>query len=431
MSNLVNQSGFQCKTPMSRDVGVYTEDGGPNGIIVLLAYYYAPAIAAGAQRAERFSKYLPEYGYTVHVVADRVAGAEDTDTITYVPDSENARRRWAPRLIQRLFSAYNDRLYWVFPAVRAVESIMARARVAAVISSSPPLCTHLAALWLKLRYGVTWVADFRDPLAGNVGRVARRNRIVDSIWQRLIFRYTDAAVAVTELVAQRWRTEYPRWASKMSVIWNGFDPAEVFPERQSSPGGRKVIAHVGDCYGDRHPGQLLKSLKRLIARGAFSSDELGVDLIGPLDSDSPVRQMAVFAQLRELGCLHATGEAVPRRIALQAMANADILLILDLHDQKVGYTVPSKLYDYVRVGRPILAFTPRASTVAAILSTCGIPYTCIDPDEPEYSIDTKVSSLLKQSGTTVEASQWFRSTFDGRRQAGVLAKLVSEVRGKK
>jgi Glycosyltransferase Family 4 len=304
---------------------------------------------------------------------------------------------------------------------------MAEVPVDFVISTSPPLATHVAALWLNLRHGVRWVADFRDPLAASPLRTALRNRVSDYILQRLIFRHAAAAVAVTDVMARQWRERSSVSLDKCHVIWNGFDPAEPFPAPRGARRPYKVLAHVGDCYGARHPGKLLESLERLMNRGLLSKPSVQVDLIGPLDMDSPVRALPAFAALLSAGCLQFNAEAVPRGSALQAIADADYLLILDLHDPKNGYAAPSKLFDYVRAGRPILAFTSRNSTVATFLKECGVPYACVYPDDTEAETDQNVLSFLSQPAVPIRAGDWFWHNFDGRRQVEALASILIDL----
>ena len=405
-----------------------------NSTILLVAYHYPPAIAAGSERARRFAKYLPDFGYATHVVADRPAGSHDSVDVSYVEPGESDSGRFGvltAKIVQLLLSAYHDRYPWVPAAIVAAERVMRRTQVDIVISTSPPAATHLVALWLKLRHGLKWIADFRDPLADSPQRKALRNRISDRILQGLIFRYADATIAVTDVMARIWLERSCKAAVKSTVVWNGFDPEEHFPGPQLGERPYKVLAHVGDCYGDRHPGQLLESLDRLIASGLLSASGVRVQLTGPLDSDSPVRTTPSFAALQALGCLQFNAEAVPRRTALQAIVDADYLLVLDLHDIKNGYALPSKLFDYVRAGRPILAFTTRNSTVATFLAQCEVPYACVYPDDNEEDTDQKVLTFLSRPAIPVQAGEWFWKNFDGRRQAGAVAALLEQLRNQR
>src|SRR3977135_757110 len=52
---------------------------------------------------------------------------------------------------------------WLPGAICTLGKVFLRFRPDVVVTSSPPNCVHMAGLYLKLRYGLPWVADFRDP----------------------------------------------------------------------------------------------------------------------------------------------------------------------------------------------------------------------------------------------------------------------------
>jgi hypothetical protein len=107
----------------------------------------------------------------------------------------------------------------------------------------------------------------------------------------------------------------------------------------------------------------------------------------------------------------------------RAMASVDALLLLDVFS---GLHVPSKLYVYLRIGRPILAITSKGSPADRILSQSGVPYVCLYPEDSAAEVDAKVIRLLEMPSDPVTASDWFFHEFDGIRQAGTLAALLAD-----
>ena len=95
------------------------------------------------------------------------------------------------------------------------------------------------------------------------------------------------------------------------------------------------------------------------------------------------------------------------------MQTADYLLLLDINDRALGLQVPAKLFEYIQIGRPILAFTGRHSPVERILEQSGIPHACIHPDDPTQAVDERVLKVLCMSKRPVQPSQWFKEMFDG------------------
>ena len=108
---------------------------------------------------------------------------------------------------------------------------------------------------------------------------------------------------------------------------------------------------------------------------------------------------------------------------------ADYLLILDIANlSDIGYTVPAKLYDNIRIGRPILAFTPTPKSPSArILQQSGFGHALIHAGDPEEEIDRKLLGFFQLPNHPVSPSAWFVENFDGRRQAALVAKILDSL----
>lgn len=399
---------------------------------LLVAYYFPPEPASGAARPSRFYRYLPRFGYNVAAVCcnDGQIGAT-ARLIT--ADSERAGPAPRPvqiasflaKVVQKLLRRNDYRLPWLFHALSASRPLFSSEPI--VISTFPPLCTHLVALWLKLRFKFKWVADFRDPLVGNPFGKQRPMRRLDEIVERLIFKYADAVIANTEPVRLAWETKYPQHADKITVIENGFDPEERVGPKPIPANSCRVIRHIGDIYGARRPHMLLSAIARLSARGQLQLDSIRVHLVGPIDENSPLWQDADALDLVAKGVLQIDGRLVSRTVAVDAAATCDYLLLLDINESNSVLQVPAKLFDYIRIGRPILVFTVAGSPTENILEKSGVHYTVVYvTDEPD-AVDDKVSEFLSSSSAAVSPSQWFRNKFDGVKQTEALARTLNRI----
>ncbi len=402
--------------------------------LVLFTYRFPPDNTSGADRPLRFAKYLPCYGFTPHVIAAANGGSiRDGGNVHRVAaDSRHSSgRSRADRLsevaacVQRFILPYDERLPWVPHALAEADRMFAAGNISAVISTSPPLAPHLAAMRMKRRHGVRWIADFRDPLYGNPDRSRWFATPYDAAIERLIFRHADAIIANTDAVASVWTARYPRWRHKISVIWNGFDPEDTLSPAPIPARPFKVLVHAGTIYMGRHPGALLASIDRLIRGGLLDPASLRVRLVGTIAPASMSLTQPPASRLMELGCLECNNRHLPRDEARRAVSEADFLLLLDLADRNTGMQVPAKVFDYIRVGRPILAFTSKGSPTERILEQSGIPFQCIYVDMPEREIDVRILNFLCLPNVSVRASSWFWNQFDGAKQARVLAQLLA------
>ena len=88
--------------------------------------------------------------------------------------------------------------------------------------------------------------------------------------------------------------------------------------------------------------------------------------------------------------------------------------------------VPGKLFEYIRIGRPILAFIQKKSPIDDILSQCGIPNVCIYPEDSADYIDESLLRFLAISSGPWKPSLWFASTFNAVDQARTLCSLAEQ-----
>jgi hypothetical protein len=399
---------------------------------LMIAYHFPPSERAGAQRPYRLVRYLEQYGYSTHVVAHGTTGAPSPwPQVSLAPgacvSAPTALASWSAAALQRCLP-YNDELPWVPQAVAAGCRVAARGRPAVVLSTAPPVACHLAGLVLSRLLSIPWAADFRDPLYGNPARRRRLGPLWDRPIERLIVSRAGAVIVCTDTAADLLARRYPHLAGKIHLIWNGYDPECRLAPRPIPAREYQVILHAGSLYGDRHPTQILTGLHRLVQRGAVDPGRIRLRLVGDFfPQERWVTDSALDALLR-LGCVELTGER-PAAEARREVAEADYLLLLDLHGNGVGLQVPGKLFEYIQVGRPILAVTGRNSPTERVLAKSGVPHLCLRPDASTEEVEAGLRGLLQFSTVPRPASAWFTKEFHAGRQAQVLAGILDTLNG--
>lgn len=399
--------------------------------ILLVSYFYPPDGQSGAARPHRLAKYLGRLGHPVEVVAAG-HGVLEPAVEGHVHRLRGGAIRGMPQdcptLLERLFRqtlfVHDPGGTWIPRVVAYAERWMRGPVKPVVLSSAPPMTAHAAAWWIQRRYGVRWVADFRDPLAGNPFRPGWRAALVDGWLERIFLRSADVVLANTDAVQELWRQRYPRWANKIHVLWNGFDPEERLGPQPLPPRAYKVLAHVGAIYGERDPELLLEAVRRLLERGAVGAGQVRLRFVGMLQEGYAARPL--WRELKERGVLELSA-AVERQEAQRIMAASDYLLLLDVTGGQAGLQVPAKLFEYVQIGRPIVACTTRDSPVDRILKRSGIPYTGLYPDDPAQETDRRLEAFLHLPSTPHAPSPWFEASFDARRQAEQLSAWLEGV----
>src|SRR5579871_3301518 len=396
--------------------------------VLLISYTFPPENVPAAARAGQLFKFLPDYGYQPVVVAAPLAGwGKDDPSVHRVPAGNgrmtSSLAATAARWAARFFAPYEDRWAWVPYATAAAADIIKANAIDAIFTTSPSLAAQFAGLWLKGRFGLPWVADFQDPVRDNPFRTRRWFYPYDALIERGFFRWADHLAANTDTVAAAWRARYPQWREKISVLWNSYDPLEPIATGETARRPERVLAHIGSLYDGRHPRQLLESVERLKIEPSCAR----IKLVGPIAPAVLAEHGALFERVRHSGVLTYGNRVVSRDEALAETAGADYLVLLDVNEKNASFQVPSKLLDYIRVGKPILAYTPTGSPVERILARSGIAHTTIDPLAPPEISDRKLLEFLRLPPETRPASRWFVETFSARTQARIVAGLLDAV----
>jgi len=134
-----------------------------------------------------------------------------------------------------------------------------------------------------------------------------------------------------------------------------------------------------------------------------------------------IPDQAVFDRLVEKGCVEATG-LIPSE---QILWNSDFHLLLDW---KEGLQVPAKLFEYIRVGRPVLAVTSQDSPSARILRQSGTPHLILSDGTPPGEVDERFLAFLRMPTDPVAPNSWFEEQFDSSRRVNSLLALLASGR---
>jgi glycosyltransferase involved in cell wall biosynthesis len=390
-------------------------------LVLIFAYHFPPENAIGGARPFRFSKYLSRLGYDC-----RVFTASDR-SVTHPWHSLS----WQfERAVRKVYLPGELGMQWSYHASRA-----ARAHTRAhpgtcvtIFSTFPPLGSHLAA-WQLARGGkFRWIADFRDPIRNeHVGEpINSFQRWVDRWLEHAVIRRADAVIANTDAALVRWREKFPSLNGKVHLIWNGFDPEERVKALPAFSGVCRMLSHTGELYGGRSAAPILESLARLIAEGRLPAGSVRVRLIGPAEAGALPNQ-EFLCRARAEGWLDLVTERIPQCEALQIVQSSDSLLLLQ---PQSATQVPGKLFEYLQIGRPILAFIQPNSPAERLLDQSGAAYRCVYPGSTPEEIDDTVADFFNLPSTAVAASPWFEEQFNAENQTRQLDAIIRSLHKK-
>src|SRR5262249_24868147 len=140
----------------------------------------------------------------------------------------------------------------------------------AVLTSGPPHCVHLLGLYLRRRFGIPWLADFRDPWVSTNGPEGgqKMHSRWQKYWETAVVKGADVIVENVPRACAGFQRAYPAYAHKMLAITNGYDPEEFSGDGPTLGNRDEIrIVHTGSVYDGRDPRPLLDALAGWQASG--------------------------------------------------------------------------------------------------------------------------------------------------------------------
>ncbi|PHM19555.1 MAG: hypothetical protein CK604_12155 [Curvibacter sp. PD_MW3] len=278
-------------------------------------------------------------------------------------------------LVEKLLRPVESSWSWWLSAYVKGRTLARQQPFDLIYSTGGAFAAHLAGRALKKTTGTPWLAEVHDPMVmpGTVPATAQQKMQAEV--ERLICTDADVAIWFTEQALASARQRHPQLGERGKMMLPGIDqPFQSLPPYQ--PGAKFVVGHFGSLSATRHLGPVITALEDLQLRrpDLVAATELHVTG-GPLDAVSSARVAIspVRDCVRHLGRIEAdpvTGRSGREQI-LYRMRTVDVLLLLHGEEPICSEYIPSKLYEYLWMQRPILGIVHANPQMAEILRSQG------------------------------------------------------------
>lgn len=399
--------------------------------VLIITYYWPPSGGAGVQRWLKFAKYLPEFGYEVHILTVRPDRATypqtDESLLQQVPKNVTVHctdasdpyaiysvfGKGAPssgfanddvsgfkgliktlaRFVRGNFFIPDPRRGWNRFAIEKANELIDSLGIHTVVTTSPPHSTQLIGLELKNKKNIRWIADMRDPWT----KIYYVSELLQTKWarnrnsklERLVLENADKVVTVSHNLSAEFRALAPGLQQEnVVVIPNGFDEDDFqFNVRLEE---KFTIGYMGTITDQYDISSLLKAI-------GSSNLDVGFRFIGDVQAGLKKRLAEVSNRFEFTGYLN-------HHKAIEKAASCSILLLVIPKVESNKGILTGKIFEYLALKRPILAIGPIDGDAAKVLDETGAGKMF------DYSDVNGISQFLNEKIYEVQKSEQVSET---------------------
>ena len=424
--------------------------------VLIVSYIFPPAGGAGVQRTLKFIKYLPKFGWEpiILTVSNSSVPLRDKSLLKDIP-SDTAIHKAAtlepPYAVKqyvssnngsRLGSLFRSRLkrlgnalllpdpqvLWWPGLTAAMIRIMNNHDVKCVFSSAPPFSMLVPCVFMANWFKAPVVVDFRDewPFTRRNFENTSKSPIadkVDKLLEGYVVSHCSLFTAATQSYVDSILARHPSVKSGKGIsITNGFDRDDFRSSERVAANDKIEIVYTGTVWKATSLEKFSTALLNIAMQRPELVKRLGLKLIGRVVESElqPMEALKRYVDVETAGYL-------PHDTIINAITNADILLLTLGNLAGSEKIIPGKTFEYMATGNHILAIVPEGET-RSILENNYTAMTFANPDSVE-DIQAKLEHLLlsiksKPRGTCPELAQLSREALT-RRLADVFDKAVA------
>ncbi|HQE92299.1 MAG TPA: glycosyltransferase [Anaerolineae bacterium] len=339
--------------------------------LLYIDYTFSPL--ASSWRGLAFAKYLPPLGWQPIILsaAESVSYDKEYSTLKEIPIETEIHRvghyeppRWlslARRKLKIAADFPDPYKAWLRPAYQAARNILQREKIDVIYSVSPIFTTAFVAMRLRQEFDIPWVANFQDGWAVNdfLNAELDRSLIAPLRWwykrrirqaERQILQTADKIVVVHWHVKQRWADLYHIPEDKVTIVTNGYEEATfdgLMP--RPAPSDKITISFLGTYYP-----AFEESIRTFLSVVNEIEPTAEVFFIG--------RGATAAYSLKQPNTVCILN--LPRRKALSFAMGGDFVFVVM---PPYARWTPTKLYEYMRMNKPILGLLPAEGDPARLI----------------------------------------------------------------
>jgi hypothetical protein len=228
-----------------------------------------------------------------------------------------------------------------------------------IISSFSPQEAHLVAIEFKKKFpSIPWIADMRDEMSANPYIDATTKQTLEKV-EKQVNEFADAVTSVSEPILIDFKKLLPK-VQYFEEIRNGFNHQFIRNLNDNEKNSVFTLGYFGTFYGAIKPNIFFKALSDLKKENLI---EFEVHLVGVhsnfLIPKAIEKNVNIFPSSSYLN-------------AIDQMSKSDCNVLINPGGKRKG-VFTGKLFDYISVQKPVLAFVDKTDVAAKLIEefNCG------------------------------------------------------------
>ena len=238
-----------------------------------------------------------------------------------------------------------------------------------ILTSSYPFDSHLVGLLVKKKTQIPWISSFSDPWPSYIQPCPYNVydipflRVFQMAYLKKVLKNSDAIHMTNKIVCEMTQKKCHLPISNKFFVIPHIRSEIVIKENQIKKGS---IAYVGNLTRERLSVPVFNALKFLALKYPDRMECLLI--VGYV-----CKEFEKFKKKLKIGFFIKETGYKPNEEAMRIAASSEILLLIEANMDYSPF-LPSKFADYVSTGRPIIAVTPKISTVREYIEQYGGGY---------------------------------------------------------
>jgi glycosyltransferase involved in cell wall biosynthesis/SAM-dependent methyltransferase len=372
--------------------------------VLFIAYIFPPVGGSGVQRSLKFVKYLRDFGWepVVVTVGNTKYPLRDEFLVSEIPEQieiiridektavnldyankliqiyretindDNILNEYvdllnkSPNEIERLLFIPDSYILWASEVIDKLDDKCDLNEIDLIYTTSGPYSDHIIGNILKKKYNKPWVADFRDEWTNNPYNNSNKEDLMYRInyaMEKNIVELADQIITVTPASTDNYKQIFNIKEEKINTITNGYDEIDFLNIQNNNKNNKFTIIHNGLLYSIRTPLTVMKSIKNLIESGKIDKSKIQM-IFGFTEN---LENWIKYRDDLGLKDIIKFLDYMPHDKSLEECSNSDALLLIVGPGEKNKSVYPGKIFEYLRLCKPIIALSPKDSIIEKLL----------------------------------------------------------------